>query len=69
MLEIKRTTKFKKDVKKIQNDKAKMAELKWVINELANERDLPEKYRVHLLIGNYARSLRMSYKTRYVVNL
>jgi mRNA interferase YafQ len=57
VLEIKPTTKFKKDIKKIQNDKKKMLELKWVITELANERTLPDKYKVHSLIGNYTRSL------------
>ena len=54
MLKIIYSTKFKKDLKDIQNgNRYNIDELKYVINELANERTLAPKYHDHALIGNY----------------
>ncbi len=47
------TSRFKKDVKKIQNDKKKIVKLKYVIDCLYQEIELDIKYRNHNLIGNY----------------
>ena len=54
MLKIKFTTKFKKDLKKIQNgNKYNIDELMFVASELSNERHLAKKYKDHALTGNY----------------
>ena len=54
MLKIEYTAKFKKDLKNIKKDnKYNINELMFVVNELANQRPLQEKYRDHALTGNY----------------
>lgn len=47
------TTQFKKDYKKIRNDKNIVDELKNVVNKLLNNEFLSTKYRDHQLIGEY----------------
>lgn len=47
------TTQFKKDVKLIKKQGKDIAELNKVINLLASGEALPEKYRDHLLTGNW----------------
>jgi mRNA interferase YafQ len=51
--EIKRTSQFKKDYKKIAKRGMKMADLNKVINQLAEGKELPPKNRDHALTGNY----------------
>jgi len=54
MLEIVYTSSFKRDYKKIaKNPKATKA-LRDVLVLLANEKELPQKYRPHIVSGNYA---------------
>lgn len=50
---IKPTNQFKKDFKKIKKQNKDLNILKKVIDMLANDEILPDKYRDHLLIGNY----------------
>lgn len=50
---IKITNQFKKDYKKAQKQHKNLDILKTVVNMLANGEQLPEKYRDHLLVGNY----------------
>jgi mRNA interferase YafQ len=45
--------KFKKDYKKIEHNKKKVAALMEVLNLLSNEIPLPPKYKAHSLIGQY----------------
>ncbi|MCL2087408.1 MAG: type II toxin-antitoxin system YafQ family toxin [Oscillospiraceae bacterium] len=45
---------FKKDYKRMMKQGKNIAELDWVILELAVPNPLPEKYCDHTLIGNYA---------------
>jgi mRNA interferase YafQ len=48
------TTKlFEKDVIKAQKRGKDLAKLKFVINELVNNKVLPTKYKDHKLTGNY----------------
>ena len=54
MLTIKYETTFKKDFKRIAKRGYNIKLLENVIEMLANEQTLPEKYRDHSLIGDYA---------------
>ena len=54
MLTIKYETSFKKDFKRIIKRGYKAELLEEVIEMLANGQVLPEKYKDHSLIGNYA---------------
>ena len=47
------TTQFKKDLKLIKKQGKDVTELNNVINSLAAGETLPEKYRDHLLSGNW----------------
>lgn len=53
MLRSEFTTKFKKDLKKIQKSGAKVDKLHAVMSKLIDEEDLPAKNRDHTLIGDY----------------
>jgi len=53
MLTIKYYSAFKKDYKRIQKRGYDVRKLDEVINLLANEQPLPEKYKDHQLTGNY----------------
>lgn len=50
---ISRTTKFKKDFKLAMKRGLKVDEFTKVVEMLANDVELPEKYRDHQLTGNY----------------
>lgn len=63
------TSKFKKAYKKIIKQGYDNDEFKKVIEMLANDVILPEKYRNHLLEPKSNRIMGMSYKTRLVTNL
>ena len=54
MLTIRYETTFKKDFKRIVKRGYNIKLLENVIEMLANEQTLPEKYRDHSLIGDYA---------------
>ena len=43
--------------------------LKEVVEMLANNQKLPDKYKEHYLVGEYKRLQRMSYTTRLAFNL
>ncbi|MBR2359108.1 MAG: type II toxin-antitoxin system YafQ family toxin [Bacteroidaceae bacterium] len=53
MKTIKYSSQFKKDFKKYRNDKAKVEKLLEVFRMLENEIELPERYKLHKLVGNY----------------
>ena len=53
MKEVKTTKQFRKDLKRIQNNPKKIANLKKVILLLIQTGTLPEEYNLHSLIGNY----------------
>jgi mRNA interferase YafQ len=53
MKELKFTGQFKKDLKKIQNNPKRIAELKRVLNILQGTGTLPSEYKPHTLIGDY----------------
>lgn len=64
------TTKFKKSYKKlIVKQGRSQDDFKKVIDILANDIPLPEKYRNHLLEPRKSRSMGMPYKSRLVINL
>jgi len=52
MLDIARSSVFKKEIKKIKDEDV-FAELKNVVTLLVNNLPLPEKYKLHPLHGNY----------------
>jgi len=54
MLTLKYTAKFKKDYKLIEKRGFNINLLEYIINELANQRQLEQKYQDHPLAGNYA---------------
>ncbi|MCL2048946.1 MAG: type II toxin-antitoxin system YafQ family toxin [Defluviitaleaceae bacterium] len=51
--EIITTSKFRKEYRKAEKQKKNMALLDWIIEELANDNPLPQKYRDHALTGNW----------------
>ena len=54
MYTLKITSQFKKDLKRIQNNPTKIKHLKEVLEFLEQDGKLPEKYKPHRLIGDYA---------------
>ena len=54
MYTLKITSQFKKDLKRIQNKPSKIKYLKEVLQILESAGSLPEKYKPHRLIGDYA---------------
>ena len=54
MYTLKITSQFKKDLKRIQNNPSKIKHLKEVLELLEHNGKLPEKYKPHRLIGDYA---------------
>ena len=53
MLEIEQTKTFKKCLKKYRHKKAVLNELKEIVDLLANEKPIAEKFRDHELKGKY----------------
>ena len=53
MLKIVTSNQFKRDLKLARKRGCKMEHLRDVVNALANEQKLDEKYRDHRLAGNY----------------
>ena len=54
MYTLKITSQFKKDLKRIQNNPAKIKHLKEVLELLEQDGALPERFKPHKLIGDYA---------------
>ncbi len=54
MLEIVLSNQFKKDIKSAQKRGFKLELLTEVVDTLASQKSLPEKYRDHSLTGSYA---------------
>jgi len=53
MKEFKLTGRFKKDLKRIQNNPERIANLKKVLMILRETGTLPKEYKPHILTGNY----------------
>ena len=53
------TNKFKKDLKRLRNNKAKLNKVAHVIELLAAGKDIPAPMKPHKLIGNYAGHLEL----------
>ena len=53
MLEVRVTSRFKKEVKKAERQQKDMCKLRAVIDTLQTEKPLPERNLDHALIGNY----------------
>ena len=53
MRTIRRTSQFKRDVKRMKRRGKDLEELKKVIGNLASGRKLEPKYRDHMLVGGY----------------
>lgn len=54
MYTLKITSQFKKDLKRIQNNPVKIKHLKEVLEFLEHDGALPERFKPHKLIGDYA---------------
>ena len=68
--DIQYTNKFKKQYSKLlRNQNFKKAELEKVLEYLANNEPLPEKYRNHLLEPKSKRSMGMSCTTRCITRI
>ena len=64
------TNKFKKQYKKLlKNPNFKKSEFEKVLEYLANNKQLPEKYRNHLLIPKSERYMGMSCSARYITRV
>ncbi|MDR0300587.1 MAG: type II toxin-antitoxin system YafQ family toxin [Streptococcaceae bacterium] len=50
---IKHTKVFRKEYRKAHKQGKDMALVDWIIDQLANDRSLPEKHRDHALTGNW----------------
>ena len=62
--DIQYTNKFKKQYNKLlKNPNFKKEEMQKVLEYLANNKPLPEKYRNHLLVPKSERNMGMPYKT------
>lgn len=66
---VKPSTKFQKDVKRIQRRGYDISLLTEIIKKLANGETLPEKNKDHNLGGDYGRMQRMSYHSGLAVDL
>ena len=53
MLDLVTTTQFRKDLRKLRKRGADMQKLDDVLQMLCVEKQLPEKYRDHALVGDY----------------
>jgi mRNA interferase YafQ len=53
------TSKFKKDIKRLRNNEAKLSKVANVIELLAQGEDIPASMKPHKLIGNYAGHLEL----------
>lgn len=53
------TSKFKKDLKRLRNNEAKLSKVANVIELLAQGEDIPAYMKPHKLIGNYAGHLEL----------
>lgn len=53
MKELKFTSQFKKDLKRIQNNPKKVSDLEEVLGLLSRGNTLPQKYSPHPLAGDY----------------
>ena len=53
MLEVKLTSKFKKDYKLLKKRKKNLNLLKEVVKKIASQQPLEEKYKNHELVGKY----------------
>lgn len=53
MKQLKQSSQFKKDLKRIQNNPKKIAALKLILNYLRKTGTVPQEYNPHPLIGNY----------------
>lgn len=53
MKTLKQTSQFKKDLKRIQNNPQKIANLEIVLQLLSQTGTLPPTYKPHMLTGNY----------------
>ena len=53
------TSKFKKDLKRLRNNDAKLSKVANVIEMLAQGEDIPASMNPHKLIGNYAGHLEL----------
>ena len=63
MLIVKYSNLFKRDYKLMKKRGLNMKLLHKVVEMLANNKILPDKYRDHFLTGNYKRISRLSYST------
>lgn len=54
MKDLRFSTQYKKDAKRFRNQPQKMEKVAEVLRMLRDEIPIPEKYRPHLLTGNYA---------------
>jgi mRNA interferase YafQ len=52
-LKVRRTKQFKKDVKRMLKRGKDLEKLLYVVNELSEGKQLPEKYKAHSLKGEY----------------
>ena len=57
MKELKYTSQFKKDLKRIQKNPKRIEGLKKVLQLLREAKTLPKEYKPHLLAGNYSGSV------------
>lgn len=53
------TSNFKKDLKRLRNNEAKLSKVAHVIEMLAQGEDIPASMKPHKLIGNYAGHLEL----------
>lgn len=54
MKELYQSTSFKKDLKRYQHQKKKMAHLETILDYLKEGKAIPEQYKPHMLKGEYA---------------
>ena len=69
LLTVKYSNLFKKDYKLMKKRGYDLSLLQEVVEILANNKTLPDKYRDHYLLGNYKRIQGMSYTTKLASNL
>lgn len=67
MRTLKLTKRFKKDLKRIQNNPRRIANVETVLRLLRDTGIVPQQYRPHMLTGNYAGCMECHIENDYLL--
>lgn len=64
---LKMTSRFKKDLKRIQNNPKRIANVETVLRLLRDTGTVPQQYHPHMLTGNYAGCMECHIESDYLL--